>query len=73
MLKEQNEFLKGLEIRMLRLEIVNTIKHFPNEQSKIMALYDEYKAKGGNSYIDEIFNEWTRLTDKKPVKRRKKK
>lgn len=73
MLKEQTEYLQGLEIRILRLEIMHTIKTYPTEREKIMALYDEYKEKGGNSYIDEIYNSWEKSTTKKNKPKRKKK
>lgn len=73
MLKEQNTFLRGLEIRILRLEIMHTVKNYPSEHEKIMALYDEYKSKGGNSYIDEIYNTWIKeIVVKQKSKRRKK-
>lgn len=73
MLKEQNEYLQRMELRLLRLEIMHTVQNYPTEQEKIMSLYDEYKARGGNSYIDEIYNEWAKRIAAKTKPKRKKK
>lgn len=73
MLKEQTEYLQCLEIRILRLEIMHTIERYPAEREKIMSLYDEYKEKGGNSYIDGLYKAWEKRANAKSKSKRKKK
>lgn len=42
----------------LRLQILNLIQHNPENKSAILSLYDEYKSRGGNSYIRETVKQW---------------
>lgn len=42
----------------LRLQILNLIQHNPENKSAILSLYDEYKTRGGNSYIKEVVRQW---------------
>ena len=54
---------RGLEQKVARLEMLDMISHAPHKREKILALYDEYKAMGGNSYIDEVVSEWKSSKD----------
>lgn len=42
----------------LRLQILNLIQHNPENKAAILQLYDEYKSRGGNSYIKEVVKQW---------------
>ena len=42
--------------RLLRLEIIDAIRR--NDKSTVHMLYDEYKKLGGNSYIQEMYEEY---------------
>lgn len=42
----------------LRLQILNLIQHDPENKSAILSLWDEYKSRGGNSYIKGIVKDW---------------
>ena len=46
--------------KLLRLEIIMNLYHNPEDRETILNLYDEYKAKGGNSYIASRINEWSK-------------
>jgi hypothetical protein len=52
--------------RLLRLEIIAAIDR--NDRAVVHQLYDEYKALGGNSYIQELYKNYC----KNPRKRSKK-
>ena len=41
-----------------RLEIMRLIDHDPNQVLLVSSLYDEYKKGGGNSYIDNLYNNY---------------
>jgi len=41
-----------------RLELLNMMQHSPEEKDTITRLYGEYKAIGGNSYIDIQYQKW---------------
>lgn len=42
----------------LRLQILNLIQHDPNNKSAILNLWDEYKSRGGNSYLKDVVKQW---------------
>lgn len=42
----------------LRLQILNLIQHDPQNKSAILSLWDEYKTRGGNSYIKDVVKQW---------------
>lgn len=42
----------------LRLQILNLIQHNPENKSAILSLYDEYKTRGGNSYLRDVVKQW---------------
>ena len=62
MLSNQIEHSK----RLLRLEISEAIRR--DDRAVVHQLYDEYKAMGGNSYMNELYRDYC----KKPTKRSKK-
>lgn len=52
--------------RLLRLELDAAMRR--DDRSTVHQLYDEYKAMGGNSYMQELYKDYC----KKPKKRSKK-
>lgn len=52
--------------RLLRLEICDAMRR--DDRATVHQLYDEYKAMGGNSYMQELYKDYC----KKPKKRSKK-
>jgi hypothetical protein len=49
--------------RLLRLEIIDAIRR--NDKTTVHMLYDEYKKLGGNSYIQEMYEEYIKKTKRK--------
>lgn len=49
--------------RLLRLEIIDAIRR--NDKTTVHMLYDEYKNLGGNSYIQEMYEEYIKKTKRK--------
>lgn len=58
-------YLKEHEKRLLRLELDAAMSR--NDRAVVHQLYDEYKALGGNSYMNELYKEYC----KKPSKRKR--
>ena len=46
--------IKIMKRKTTRLEYLNAVQHFPNEEDWIKRLYGEYKKLDGNSEIDKI-------------------
>jgi len=53
-IKEQHQ----IHIELKRVEILTLIHNHPNERIKISTAYGEYKAFGGNCYINDLYDEW---------------
>ena len=51
-------FIGELELRLMRLELQQLIEHHPSEKTAIMTLFTEYKDKGGNCYLDAVYDKW---------------
>lgn len=51
------------EKRLLKLEIIAAISR--NDRAVVHQLYDEYKALGGNSYVQEMYKEYCKKPNKK--------
>lgn len=49
--------------RLLRLEIMDAIRR--NDKTTVHMLYDEYKKLGGNSYIQEMYEDYIKKTKRK--------
>lgn len=49
--------------RLLRLEIIDAIRR--NDKTTVHMLYDEYKKLGGNSYIQEMYEDYIKKTKRK--------
>lgn len=49
--------------RLLRLEIIDAIRR--NDKTTVHLLYDEYKKLGGNSYIQEMYEDYIKKTKRK--------
>ena len=49
---------RRLTVSVIRLELLNLIQHYPGRAELILKKYDEYKQRGGNSYIDDVVESW---------------
>ena len=49
---------KDIQLRLLRLEILNLLHNDPTNLDTILETFDEYKELGGNHYIDAIIAKW---------------
>jgi hypothetical protein len=60
--------MERLELRRgnQRLELLNAFEHHPLERALISKLYDAYKAQGGNSYIDKMYDIWASPNEEVP-------
>lgn len=47
-----------LELSIKRLELLNAFRHDSENARLINRLYEEYKEIGGNSYIDDMYEDW---------------
>lgn len=61
--------IKDTRLQTLRLEILFTLKHHPDDKKTILGLYDKYVSLGGNSFITEYVNNWKRASQKKGKKK----
>jgi len=70
LIKERRE---GFAMRLRRVEIMQNLQQNPDDDQTIMNLFDEYRSRGGNSYISERVAEWkkSRSRHHAVVKRRK--
>lgn len=59
-------YLKEHEKRLLRLELIAAISR--NDRAVVHQLYDEYKAFGGNSYMNEMYKEYCKKGNKRARK-----
>lgn len=64
------EHRDGMHMRLRRVEIMQNLQQNPDDDQTIMNLYDEYRKRGGNSYITERVTKWQEERDKKNVKHR---
>lgn len=58
MLKDIQKDQKILKMDTLRLKFLTMVHQSPTEVAVILALFDEYKQEGGDSWIDDIFLKW---------------
>jgi hypothetical protein len=56
----------GHEKRLLKLEIIAAMSR--NDRAVVHQLYDEYKALGGNSYMQEMYKEYCKQSNKRSKK-----
>jgi hypothetical protein len=47
-------------ITLRKLQLLNLMEHDPTQERYINALYAEYKASNGNSYVDSIYEKWAK-------------
>lgn len=47
-----------MQLDILRLKYLQLVQHSPNEKAIIMSVFDEYKKMGGDSWIDDIHENW---------------
>lgn len=47
-----------IQLDVLRLKYLHMVQHNPNEKAIILLIFDEYKKMGGDSWIDDIHEEW---------------
>jgi len=69
-IKHQEESIYQLELAVARNNILSLIHFTPSKVEMIMAAYDSYKEKGGNSYIDMVYADWSKRHAKKIIHRR---
>lgn len=50
--------IREVSMGNLRLQILNLIQHNPENKSAILSLWDEYKSRGGNSYLKDVVKQW---------------
>jgi hypothetical protein len=50
-----------------RLELLEAIHHTPDAAQVIHQVYKEYKAVGGNSYVDEVYETWDEKHGRKVI------
>jgi len=55
-----NDSLATNNLDTKRLELLNYLQHTPTNKALIHQLYDAYKAAGGNSYMDEVYQQWVK-------------
>lgn len=55
---KRHKQIDKMDMRMLRLEILMNINHNPEDEETILHLYDEYRGKGFNSYIQRRVEQW---------------
>ena len=48
---KRHKQIDKMDMRMLRLEILMNINHNPEDEETILHLWDEYRSKGFNSYM----------------------
>ena len=70
---DSEKWRKKIERQIKRLEFLYAIHFCTNNEVLIKQLYDEYKALGGNSYIDQMYQDWLAGINKKKKKRIKNK
>ncbi|MBQ3785017.1 MAG: hypothetical protein II843_01320 [Alphaproteobacteria bacterium] len=52
--------------RLLRLEICDAMRR--DDRATVHQLYDEYKAMGGNSYMQELYKDYCKKSKKRSKK-----
>ena len=57
-----NDSMLMIQLDMLRLQIITGINSGRLSAGEVTALYDQYKDKGGNSYISRIVNDYLEET-----------
>lgn len=67
MQKVQGE-VKSLKMMLLRHEILDAIRNDSLSVEDVMALYDQYKAVGGNSFITEEVHNYIKKKEKEQSK-----
>lgn len=58
LLKDIQADQKILKMDTLRLKFLTMVQQAPTEVAIILALFDEYKLNGGDSWVDDVFLKW---------------
>ncbi len=64
MLKDIQRDQKVLKKDNLRIQCLQMMQHDPCNRFTITMLYDQYKAQGGNSYLDAEYKKWAQKYNK---------
>jgi hypothetical protein len=64
-LAEFNAHFVNMEKAMLRLQITQALDHRPSDKVTIYHLYEDYKNRGGNHYIDNLIRDWEKSSANK--------
>ena len=57
-LEEISKRIDEVELQELRNRFIQLVYHTPNETMLINATFDEYKALGGDSWVDDVYDKW---------------
>lgn len=60
-----------MQLDILRLKYLQMVQHNPQEKAIILSIFDEYKKMGGDSWIDDIHENWLKKQKKSKKKARK--
>lgn len=50
--------INDLGVKQLRIELLALLYHNPQDVTAILSVWDEYKKRGGNSYMKELIAAW---------------
>ena len=56
--EKMNDEFVNINKSLLRLELISAMDHRTGDESNIYKLYEDYKANGGNSYVDKLMKDW---------------
>jgi len=69
-MKPVTEEIKRVDMHARRLELLLLLNNQPAKADVIEQCYDEYKAAGGNSYMDSAIKEWRELYERDIIRER---
>ena len=62
---DEGKIIKDTQLKSIRLELLFMIEHHPDDTHTILTLWDEYRQKGGNSYVTRYVHKWQQNRAKK--------
>lgn len=70
--RSETEFKRDVTSQIKRLELMQVMSMYPTKTTRIESLYSSYKDLGGNSYIDDVYDDWRGRSSVKRTKKAKK-
>lgn len=70
--RSETEFKRDVTSQIKRLELMQVMNMYPTKTTRIESLYSSYKDLGGNSYIDDVYDDWRSRSSVKRTKKAKK-